>query len=88
MHPYTAFITLFLLACLNGWVAKRKNRSYTAWFFLGIPLGLMGLMILWMLKPKKVEKPTNLLLRYLGSALQKPSLGSRDERAEISSDNL
>jgi hypothetical protein len=88
MHPYAAFATWFLIAFINGYIAKRKNRSVILWSFLGLFIGILGWLILWRVKPKGSEKSTSSLSQYLESALQMPSPESKDEKAEISSDNL
>lgn len=44
------------MGALNAYYASTKGRDPIAWFMLGIPLGLLGLVILYFLPPIKEQE--------------------------------
>lgn len=48
-----------LFVYLSVYLAKRKNRSITAWFFMGILLGFFSVILLLILPVRPQIKPRN-----------------------------
>ncbi|MDD5448159.1 MAG: hypothetical protein PHO53_03200 [Actinomycetota bacterium] len=60
-NPWTPWMfAIFILAVVMGtWtgaVAGRKGRDTRAWFILGFFLPVIGLIVIYILKPKVSEK--------------------------------
>jgi len=59
-HMVISFVLLLILGAMTAVFAERRGRDPWIWFFVGMLLGLLGLLLLFILPPAvktKDEKP-------------------------------
>lgn len=58
MYPFFSVLLWLIIGAICSRTAKHRGRNPSLWFFLGILLGVIGLIILYILPPKKVTLAT------------------------------
>lgn len=53
MYPLICTLTWLILGTICAYIAKNRNRNPYIWFFVGLFLGIFGLIILFIIPPKK-----------------------------------
>lgn len=56
MQIFISLVLWLIMGALNAYYANTKGRDPIAWFMLGIPLGLLGLVILYFLPALKEQE--------------------------------
>lgn len=57
MQSFFIVLTWILFGIICSKIASKKNRNQISWFFLGLFLGLIALLIICFLKPIRVNEP-------------------------------
>ncbi|NGX50817.1 MAG: hypothetical protein K1060chlam2_00668 [Chlamydiae bacterium] len=57
MYPIISIILWLIIGVICSRVARQRGRNPTTWFFLGVILGVIGLIVLYIMPPKKVPLP-------------------------------
>ena len=58
MHTFISVILWFLMGTLCSYLARQRGRDPAIWFFLGMLLGILGVIVLFILPDlSKTEKP-------------------------------
>jgi hypothetical protein len=58
MHLLISLIVWMLIGTISAYYAKQRGRNSTTWFFIGLFLGLIGLILLFILPKYPVENDT------------------------------
>lgn len=58
MYTFFSVLLWLIIGAICSRTAKQRGRSPSLWFFLGILLGVIGLIILYILPPKKIVLAT------------------------------
>src|SRR5579872_3989155 len=59
MQNLITVIIGIVLGIASAYFAKRRGRNVYAWFFIGLFLGIFGLLLLFVLPEKKTETATS-----------------------------
>jgi len=54
MYPLFSVILWLIIGGICSQVAKQRGRRPMIWFFIGVVLGVIGLIILYIMPPKKI----------------------------------
>lgn len=69
MDAYLHIILPLAMGCVAAYFASKRNRNPVVWFFIGVLLGLIGVVLLFILPPVKIEKegsgPKNPSIRHV-----------------------
>lgn len=77
MHPIISALLVCVIALICSNSAKKRGRNPVSWFLIGLILGLIGLIILYLLPPKlKIAPATS------------PSAPARDTPEPITSPSI
>lgn len=58
MYTFFSIVLWLILGTICSRVARQRGRNPTLWFFLGVVLGVIGLLILYIMPPKKAAIAT------------------------------
>ncbi len=56
LHPAIAFSIPFLTGLLSAYLAEKRGRKWSTWFFVGFIFGLLGAASLYLFPIKNKEK--------------------------------
>lgn len=56
MYPFICSLTWLILGTICAYIARNRNRNPYIWFFVGLFLGIFGLIILFIIPTKKQEE--------------------------------
>lgn len=60
MYPFLSTLIFLTLGSICSYTAKQRGRHPTAWFFVGVLFGFLGLLCLYLLPSrKKIALPSN-----------------------------
>ncbi len=57
MQLFNLILCWIFLGFLTAYLAGRKNKNPQIWFWVGLTLGLLGILLLYLIPEKVVKKP-------------------------------